>query len=250
MGETMEYARADKVIDYHETPSVSHNDKTTQPNVMESMDSKTLDCKGIDNEKTSQNIQGKTLHTRGIDCASKHYCGTASSSNDLSASKAVESPVCNIIDCYDSANAECPKDNCTTYNKNQTQYSKDDANSLAWHNLTPSQKAQAKQREKILLDYESAKSAGIKVAHFIELKNKEDSTLKLTQGKLFDWQRKYKTQGLSALSDKRGVAKTGTNFTSTMGTRGSHKNVAHNGQWIFESYAVMERATYDCPDVS
>ena len=149
--------------------------EVAQPNVMESMDSKTLDCKGIDNEKTSQNIQGETLHTRGIDCVSKHYCRTASSSNS-------------------------------------SLYRNDLSNGgvTAWHNLTSSQKAQAKQREKILLDYESAKSSGIRVADFLTLKNSEDSTLKLTQGKLFDWQRKYKAQGLSGLSDKRGVAKLGT----------------------------------------
>ncbi|WP_300900334.1 integrase catalytic domain-containing protein [Helicobacter rodentium] len=149
--------------------------EVAQPNVMESMDSKTLDCKGIDNEKTSQNIQGKALHTRGIDCASKHYCGTTSSSNS-------------------------------------SLYRNDLSNGgiTIWHNLTSSQKAQAKQRERILLDYESAKASGIRVADFLTLKNSEDSTLKLTQGKLFDWQRKYKAQGLSGLSDKRGVAKTGT----------------------------------------
>lgn len=149
--------------------------EVAQPNVMESMDSKTLDCKGIDNEKTSQNIQGETLHTRGIDCVSKHYCRTASSSNS-------------------------------------SLYRNDLSNGgvTAWHNLTSSQKAQAKQREKILLDYESAKASGIRVTDFLILKNSEDSTLKLTQGKLFDWQRKYKAQGLSALSDKRGVAKLGT----------------------------------------
>lgn len=149
--------------------------EVAQPNVMESMDSKTLDCKGIDNEKTSQNIQGETLHTRGIDCVSKHYCRTASSSNS-------------------------------------SLYRNDLSNGgvTAWHNLTSSQKAQAKQREKILLDYESAKASGIRVADFLVLKNSEDSTLKLTQGKLFDWQRKYKAQGLSALSDKRGIAKLGT----------------------------------------
>lgn len=178
--------------------------EAAQPNVMESKDSKTLDCKGNNNEKTSQNIQGKTLHTRGIDCASKHYCGTASSSNstlyrnDLSTCEIAESSVCKSIDCHETLRVS-RNDEGTKHNDATT-----------WHNLTPSQKAQAKQREKILLDYESAKSAGIKVAHFIELKNKEDSTLNLTQGKLFDWQRKYKAQGLSALSDKRGVAKTGT----------------------------------------
>lgn len=169
--------------------------EVAQPNVMESMDSKTLDCKGIDNEKTSQNIQGETLHTRGIDCVSKHYCRTASSGdsslyrNDLSA--------CAIKD-----------EVITSCNKEEIQSSKDYL--TIWHNLTPSQKAQAKQREKILLDYESAKASRIRVADFLTLKNSEDSTLKLTQGKLFDWQRKYKAQGLSALSDKRGVAKLGT----------------------------------------
>lgn len=35
--------------------------EAAQPNVMESKDSKTLDCKGNNNEKTSQNIQGETL---------------------------------------------------------------------------------------------------------------------------------------------------------------------------------------------
>lgn len=149
--------------------------EVAQPNVMESKDSKTLDCKGIDNEKTSQNIQGKTLHTRGIDCVSKHYCRTASSGDS-------------------------------------SLYRNDLSNGgvTTWHNLTPSQKAQAKQRERILQDYESAKASGIRVADFLILKNSEDSTLKLTQGKLFDWQRKYKAQGLSGLSDKRGIAKLGT----------------------------------------
>ncbi|WP_300795583.1 transposase family protein [Helicobacter sp. UBA3407] len=176
--------------------------EVAQPNVMESKDSKTLVCKenkmeekGANNEKTSQNIQGETLHTRGIDCVSKHYCRTASSSNsslyrnDLSA--------CAIKD-----------EVITSCNKEEIQSSKD--NLTAWHNLTSSQKAQAKQRERILQDYESAKASGIRVADFLILKNSEDSTLKLTQGKLFDWQRKYKAQGLSALSDKRGVAKLGT----------------------------------------
>lgn len=176
--------------------------EVAQPNVIESKDSKTLVCKenkmeekGANNEKTSQNIQGETLHTRGIDCVSKHYCRTASSSNsslyrnDLSA--------CAIKD-----------EVITSCNKEEIQSSKD--NLTAWHNLTSSQKAQAKQRERILQDYESAKASGIRVADFLILKNSEDSTLKLTQGKLFDWQRKYKAQGLSALSDKRGVAKLGT----------------------------------------
>ncbi len=156
--------------------------EVAQPNVMESKDSKTLDCKGIDNEKTSQNIQGKTLHTRGIDCASKHYCGATSSS--------------------DSAlyRNDLPNGGVETKENKERE----------WIALSAKEKAQAKQRERILQDYESAKLSGIAVKHFIELKNREDSTLKLTQGKLFDWQRKYKAQGLSALSDKRGVAKTGT----------------------------------------
>ena len=76
--------------------------------------------------------------------------------------------------------------------------------------LTPNQKSQALSRELILQEYESAKLNGMKVSHFITLKNREDSALKLTQGKLFDWARKYKEQGLVGLADKRGVAKIGS----------------------------------------
>lgn len=137
--------------------------EVAQPNVMESMDSKTLDCKGINNEKTSQKSERKTLYARGCnnidECASRAISSSDSAiyRNDLS-----------------------------------------NGGVTTWHNLTSSQKAQAKQRERILQDYESAKASGIRVADFLTLKNSEDSTLKLTQGKLFDWQRKYKAQGLSA----------------------------------------------------
>lgn len=81
--------------------------------------------------------------------------------------------------------------------------------------LTPNQKSQALSRELILQEYESAKLNGMKVSHFITLKNREDSTLKLTQGKLFDWARKYKEQGLVGLADKRGVAKIGASKLPT-----------------------------------
>lgn len=81
--------------------------------------------------------------------------------------------------------------------------------------LTPNQKSQALARELILQEYESAKLNGMKVSHFITLKNREDSALKLTQGKLFDWARKYKEQGLVGLADKRGVAKIGASKLPT-----------------------------------
>ncbi len=90
----------------------------------------------------------------------------------------------------------------TDINKNSTQ-------KYSLISLTPNQKSQALSRELILQEYESAKLNGMKVSHFITLKNREDSTLKLTQGKLFDWARKYKEQGLVGLADKRGVAKIG-----------------------------------------
>jgi len=159
--------------------------EVTQPNVMESKDSKALTCKenkmeekGINHEKTSKKSVREALHTRGHNNASECSCMGRNSSlyrNDLP-NGAVE----------------------TKENKERE-----------WIALSAKEKAQAKHREKILIDYESAKACGIRVADFIVLKNREDSTLKLTQGKLFDWQRKYKSQGLSGLSDKRGVAKTG-----------------------------------------
>ena len=175
--------------------------EVAQPNVMESKDSKTLDCKGNNNEKTSQKPKRKTLHTRGCnnanECASRATSSSDSTlyGNDLSNGGVVEcvraDEIMDLRSAGENAYANARHDS-------------------AKHNLTSSQKAQAKQRERILNDYESAKIAGIKVADFLTLKNSEDSTLKLTQGKLFDWARKYKAQGLSALSDKRGVAKLGT----------------------------------------
>lgn len=74
---------------------------------VESKDFKALGCeenkmaeKGIDNEKTSQNIQGKTLYARGCNNANECASRTTSSSdstlyrNDLSACEITQSEVC------------------------------------------------------------------------------------------------------------------------------------------------------------
>ena len=239
MGEVVESANTEKHIcsENSSKDAVESRDKTTQPNVMESKDSKALACKenkmeekGINHEKTSKKSVREALHTRGnanaSECNSRAIVSSNSSlyRNNLPNGGVVESArvdesmesfkqsprndevakrnVCESMDCFTNAL------NDEVVGRNDKAEKHNDA--TAWHNLTPNQKAQAKQRERILQDYESAKLSGIAVKHFIELKNREDSTLKLTQGKLFDWQRKYKTQGLSALSDKRGVAKLGT----------------------------------------
>ncbi len=189
MGEVVESANTEKHIcsENSSKDAVESRDKTTQPNVMESKDSKALACKenkmeekGANNEKALKENSREALHTRGHNNASECSCmGSGNPTlyrNDL------------------------PNGGVETKENKERE----------WIALSAKEKAQAKQRERILQDYESAKLSGIAVKHFIELKNREDSTLKLTQGKLFDWQRKYKTQGLSALSDKRGVAKLGT----------------------------------------
>lgn len=198
--------------------------EVAQPNVMESMDSKTLDCKGNNNEKTSQKSERKTLHARGCnnidECASRAISSSDSTlyRNDLSACEIAESSVCKSIDLRsagENAYANARHETLRVSRNDEAGSVRNDEgtkhnDATTWHNLTSSQKAQAKQRERILNDYESAKIAGIKVADFLTLKNSEDSTLKLTQGKLFDWARKYKAQGLGGLCDKRGVAKLGT----------------------------------------
>ena len=189
MGEVVESANTEKHIcsENSSKDAVESRDKTTQPNVMESKDSKALGCKenkmeekGANNEKALKENSREALHTRGHNNVSECSCmGSGNPTlyrNDL------------------------PNGGVETKENKERE----------WIALSAKEKAQAKQRERILQDYESAKLSGIAVKHFIELKNREDSTLKLTQGKLFDWQRKYKTQGLSALSDKRGIAKTGT----------------------------------------
>lgn len=169
--------------------AVENRDKTTQSNVMESKDSKALVCKenktqekGANNEKALKENPREALYTRGHNNANE--CNSGAIINRDSSLYRNDLP---------NGGVE------TKENKERE-----------WIALSAKEKAQAKHREKILIDYESAKLSGIQVKHFIELKNREDSTLKLTQGKLFDWARKYKTQGLSGLSDKRGVAKLGT----------------------------------------
>ena len=199
--------------------------EVAQPNVMESLDSKTLDCKGIDNEKTSQKSERKTLHARGCNNANECASRATSSSdstlyrNDLSNGGVVEcvraDEIMDLRSAGENAYANARHETLRVSRNDEAGSVRNDEgtkhnDATTWHNLTYSQKAQAKQRERILQDYESAKASGIRVADFLTLKNSEDSTLKLTQGKLFDWARKYKAQGLSALSDKRGVAKLGT----------------------------------------
>ena len=239
-GGVVESARVNESMErFKQSPSneevvESNNDEVAQPNVMESKDSKALGCKenkmeekGANNEKALKENSREALHTRGHNNVSECSCmGSGNPTlyrNDLPNGGVVESArvdesmesfkqsprndevakrnVCESMDCFTNAL------NDEVVGRNDKAEKHNDA--TTWHNLTPNQKAQAKQRERILQDYESAKLSGIAVKHFIELKNREDSTLKLTQGKLFDWARKYKTQGLSALSDKRGIAKTG-----------------------------------------
>lgn len=110
---------------------------------------------------------------------------------------------------HESANADSRND-AVANNNTDSNNKKGNTPAPSLISLTPNQKSQALSREAILQEYESAKLNGMKVAHFITLKNREDSSLKLTQGKLFDWARKYKEQGLAGLADKRGVAKIGS----------------------------------------
>lgn len=114
MGEAVECAKTDKVMDCHSPKGLrndeklTHNDTATQPNVMESLDSKTLDCKGIDNEKTSQKSERKTLHARGCnnidECASRATSSSDSTlyRNDLSNGGVVECVRADeIMDCHE-----------------------------------------------------------------------------------------------------------------------------------------------------
>ncbi len=147
--------------------------EVTQPNVMESKDSKALACKenkmeekGANNEKALKENSREALHTRGNANASECNSRAIVSSNPT---------------LYRN---DLPNGGVETKENKERE----------WIALSAKEKAQAKHREKILIDYESAKACGIRVADFIVLKNREDSTLKLTQGKLFDWQRKYKSQ--------------------------------------------------------
>ncbi|TLE10729.1 hypothetical protein LS72_010655, partial [Helicobacter apodemus] len=103
-----------------------------------------MEEKGANNEKALKENSREALHTRGHNNASECSCmGSGNPTlyrNDL------------------------PNGGVETKENKERE----------WIALSAKEKAQAKQRERILQDYESAKLSGIAVKHFIELKNRED----------------------------------------------------------------------------
>lgn len=156
-------------------------------------------------------MEKATTESTNIISEDYHTSTLNKSSNKTTAMTSVEVSAVDL-----KAKSEAQQSNALSHSDEVVKSHKDtDINKKSTHkkhsliSLTPNQKSQALSRELILQEYESAKLNGMKVSHFITLKNREDSTLKLTQGKLFDWARKYKEQGLVGLADKRGVAKIG-----------------------------------------
>ena len=157
-------------------------------------------------------MEKATTESTNIISEDDHTSTLNKSSNKTTAMTSVEVSAVDL-----KTKSEAQQSNALSHSDEVVKSHKDtDINKKSTHkkhsliSLTPNQKSQALSRELILQEYESAKLNGMKVSHFITLKNREDSTLKLTQGKLFDWARKYKEQGLVGLADKRGVAKIGS----------------------------------------
>lgn len=78
----------------------------------------------------------------------------------------------------------------------------------------------ALEKKRIIKDWESLKNKGVSAKDFIAVVNlnaNNDYTIKLSENKLYAWQRAYKKQGLDGLLDVRGYAREGINIISHLG---------------------------------
>lgn len=78
----------------------------------------------------------------------------------------------------------------------------------------------ALEKKRIIKDWESLKNKGVSAKDFVAVVNlnaNNDYNLKLSENKLYAWQRAYKEQGLDGLLDVRGYAREGINTISHLG---------------------------------
>ena len=78
----------------------------------------------------------------------------------------------------------------------------------------------ALEKKRIIKDWESLKNKGVSAKDFVAVVNlnaNNDYNLKLSENKLYAWQRAYKEQGLDGLLDIRGYAREGINTISHLG---------------------------------
>lgn len=75
--------------------------------------------------------------------------------------------------------------------------------------LDETQKKQANERLRILKDWDEYKREGVSTSKFCDNKNRSEPTLKLSEQKLYRWQRDYKEKGIVGLADMRGKARAG-----------------------------------------
>ena len=80
---------------------------------------------------------------------------------------------------------------------------------IKYFELDEEQKQEANERLRILKDWEEYKKEGVSTAKFCDNKNRFDPTLKLSEQKLYRWQRDYKEKGIVGLADMRGKARAG-----------------------------------------
>lgn len=80
----------------------------------------------------------------------------------------------------------------------------------------------ALEKKRIIKDWESLKNKGICAKDFIALINlnvNNDYTLKLSENKLYAWQRAYRESGLDGLLDNRGYAREGASLIESLGLK-------------------------------
>ncbi|MDD2895511.1 MAG: DDE-type integrase/transposase/recombinase [Aliarcobacter sp.] len=80
---------------------------------------------------------------------------------------------------------------------------------VKYFELDEEQKREATERLRILKDWDEYRKEGVATSKFCDNKNRFDPTLKLSEQKLYRWQRDYKEKGIVGLADMRGKARAG-----------------------------------------
>ena len=155
------------------------------------------------------------------------YSMTRGSVNDEIAMSALQSRNDNVDyvkDVLNSRNDKEAQDTQETNLQNTKQETQDIHSQKAGQdNLTSFDFATTKARrialekKRIIKDWESLKNKGVSAKDFVAVVNlnaNNDYNLKLSENKLYAWQRAYKEQGLDGLLDVRGYAREGINTIS------------------------------------
>lgn len=167
-----------------------------------------------------------TLNMTSKGSITSEYSTTKGSVNDEIAMSALQSRNDNVDYVKDVLNSRNDKEaqEATQDTKQETQdihsQKAGQDNLTSFDFATTKARRIALEKKRIIKDWESLKNKGVSAKDFVAVVNlnaNNDYNLKLSENKLYAWQRAYKEQGLDGLLDIRGYAREGINTISHLG---------------------------------